>query len=230
MDSKTFKLIFQTLCTITIDSLLTAQNLDNLIEGLLRKRFIVHYEFPPYAVNEIGKSTRQNRREIGHSNLIERALQPVLPSETDFPYAIRLVSEVTSSNGSSSMATTCGGSLALMDAGVPILTHVAGITCGLMTRINPNTQAIEKYQLLTDISGIEDYLGDMDLKLTGTKGGITACQLDSKLPGIPTSIIHEAFHQADEAKMTILDYMSNIISKPRETCKSTAPLFGNNYI
>ena len=177
---------------MTIDNLLASQSLDDFMGGTSRKRFMLHYEFPPYAVNEVGKQQRQGRREIGHGNLAERALSPMIPSETDFPYSIRLISEVTSSNGSSSMATTCGGSLALMDAGVPIHKHVAGITCGLITCFHENTGDIKKYKLITDISGIEDHLGDMDFKVTGTEQGITACQLDLKLPGIPLSILEEA--------------------------------------
>ena len=212
---------------MTIDSLLAAQNVDELIGGSSRKRFILHYEFPPYAVNEIGKQLRQGRREIGHSNLAERALSPIIPSELDFPYTVRLISEITGSNGSSSMATTCGGSLALMDAGVPIRKHVAGITCGLITHINESNGDIEKYRLITDISGIEDHLGDMDFKITGTELGITAGQLDLKVAGIPLSILEEALDQADRGKLKLLEYMNSIIEKPRETCKSTAPLFGN---
>jgi polyribonucleotide nucleotidyltransferase len=206
---------------------LAAQNVDDFMGGLIRKRFMVHYEFPPYAVNEIGKTLRQGRREIGHSNLAERALSPVIPSEMDFPYATRLVSEITSSNGSSAMTTTCGGSLALMDAGVPISTHVAGIACGLITRVNSSSGEIEKYQLMTDIAGIEDHLGDMDFKIAGTKNGITACQLDLKLSGIPLYILQKAIDQATVGKMKILEYMSSIIAKPRASCKSSAPSFGN---
>jgi polyribonucleotide nucleotidyltransferase len=205
---------------------LAAQNVDDLIKGYTRKRFIVHYDFPPYSVNEIGKMQRQSRREIGHSYLVERALSPVIPSETDFPHSIRLALDTTSSNGSSSMAATCGGSLGLMDAGVPISTHVAGITCGLVTRVNDHTGEIEKYKLMTDISGIEDHLGDMDFKLAGTKHGINACQLDIKFPGLPLHIIQETVDQADVGKMKILEYMSSIMAKHRDTCKPTAPLFG----
>uniref|UniRef100_A0A9L0K3E5 Polyribonucleotide nucleotidyltransferase 1, mitochondrial n=1 Tax=Equus asinus TaxID=9793 RepID=A0A9L0K3E5_EQUAS len=179
-------------------------------------------QFPPYATNEIGKVTGVNRRELGHGALAEKALYPVIPK--DFPFTIRVTSEVLESNGSSSMASACGGSLALMDAGVPISTAVAGVAIGLVTKNNPDKGEIEDYRLLTDILGIEDYNGDMDFKIAGTNKGITALQADIKLPGIPIKIVMEAIQQASVAKKEILQIMNKTISKPRASRKENGPL------
>uniref|UniRef100_A0A9L0SW67 Polyribonucleotide nucleotidyltransferase 1, mitochondrial n=1 Tax=Equus caballus TaxID=9796 RepID=A0A9L0SW67_HORSE len=182
----------------------------------------INCEFPPYATNEIGKVTGVNRRELGHGALAEKALYPVIPK--DFPFTIRVTSEVLESNGSSSMASACGGSLALMDAGVPISTAVAGVAIGLVTKNNPDKGEIEDYRLLTDILGIEDYNGDMDFKIAGTNKGITALQADIKLPGIPIKIVMEAIQQASVAKKEILQIMNKTISKPRASRKENGPL------
>uniref|UniRef100_A0AAY5EPP8 polyribonucleotide nucleotidyltransferase n=1 Tax=Electrophorus electricus TaxID=8005 RepID=A0AAY5EPP8_ELEEL len=168
-----------------------------LIHGVKDKNFMLHYEFPPYATNEVGKMGGLNRRELGHGALAEKALRPVVPK--DFPFTIRVTSEVLESNGSSSMASACGGSLALMDAGVPISSPVAGVAIGLITKPNPEKASdIQDYRLLTDILGIEDYNGDMDFKMAGTNKGITALQADVKIPGLPLKIVMEAIQQATE--------------------------------
>ncbi|KAF7252478.1 Polyribonucleotide nucleotidyltransferase 1, mitochondrial [Varanus komodoensis] len=183
----------------------------------------VTLQFPPYATNEIGKISGMNRRELGHGALAEKALKPVIPSE--FPFTIRVTSEVLESNGSSSMASACGGSLALMDAGVPISSAVAGVAVGLVTRTNSEKNSeIEDYRLLTDILGIEDYYGDMDFKMAGTSKGITALQADIKLPGIPLKIVMEAIQQATVAKREILQIMNKTIAKPRASRKENGPL------
>ncbi|KAM9053187.1 polyribonucleotide nucleotidyltransferase 1, mitochondrial isoform 2-T2 [Megaptera novaeangliae] len=206
----------QVLCTVTFDSLESSIKSDRIItaiNGIKDKNFMLHYEFPPYATNEIGKVTGVNRRELGHGALAERALYPVIPK--DFPFTIRVTSEVLESNGSSSMASACGGSLALMDAGVAI---------GLVTKNNPDKGEIEDYRLLTDILGIEDYHGDMDFKIAGTTKGITALQADIKLPGIPIKIVMEAIQQASAAKKEILQIMNKTISKPRASRKENGPV------
>ncbi|XP_032508577.1 polyribonucleotide nucleotidyltransferase 1, mitochondrial isoform X2 [Phocoena sinus] len=206
----------QVLCTVTFDSLESSIKSDRIItaiNGIKDKNFMLHYEFPPYATNEIGKVTGVNRRELGHGALAERALYPVIPK--DFPFTIRVTSEVLESNGSSSMASACGGSLALMDAGVAI---------GLVTKNNPDKGEIEDYRLLTDILGIEDYHGDMDFKIAGTTKGITALQADIKLPGIPIKIVMEAIQQASVAKKEILQIMNKTISKPRASRKENGPV------
>ncbi|XP_022452933.1 polyribonucleotide nucleotidyltransferase 1, mitochondrial isoform X1 [Sagmatias obliquidens] len=215
----------QVLCTVTFDSLESSIKSDRIItaiNGIKDKNFMLHYEFPPYATNEIGKVTGVNRRELGHGALAERALYPVIPK--DFPFTIRVTSEVLESNGSSSMASACGGSLALMDAGVPISSAVAGVAIGLVTKNNPDKGEIEDYRLLTDILGIEDYHGDMDFKIAGTTKGITALQADIKLPGIPIKIVMEAIQQASVAKKEILQIMNKTISKPRASRKENGPV------
>ncbi|KAI4547036.1 hypothetical protein R6Z07F_004205 [Ovis aries] len=215
----------QVLCTVTFDSLESNFKSDRIItaiNGIKDKNFMLHYEFPPYATNEIGKVTGINRRELGHGALAERALYPVIPK--DFPFTIRVTSEVLESNGSSSMASACGGSLALMDAGVPISSAVAGVAIGLVTKNNPDKGEIEDYRLLTDILGIEDYHGDMDFKIAGTSKGITALQADIKLPGIPIKIVMEAIQQASVAKKEILQIMNKTISKPRASRKENGPV------
>ncbi|XP_015282425.1 PREDICTED: polyribonucleotide nucleotidyltransferase 1, mitochondrial [Gekko japonicus] len=216
----------QVLCTVTFDSLESSVKSDLIttaISGIKEKNFMLHYEFPPYATNEIGRITSINRRELGHGALAEKALKPVIPQE--FPFTIRITAEVLESNGSSSMASACGGSLALMDAGVPISSAVAGVAVGLITRPNPEKNGdIEDYRLLTDLLGIEDYHGDMDFKMAGTNKGITALQADIKLPGIPLKIVMEAIQQATVAKREILQIMNKTIAKPRTSRKENGPL------
>uniref|UniRef100_A0A670YNN9 polyribonucleotide nucleotidyltransferase n=1 Tax=Pseudonaja textilis TaxID=8673 RepID=A0A670YNN9_PSETE len=208
----------QVLCTVTFDSLESSIKSD-LITTVARY-------FPPYATNEIGRVSGSNRRELGHGALAEKALKPVIPNK--FPFTIRVTSEVLESNGSSSMASACGGSLALMDAGVPISSPVAGVAIGLITKPNPEKVGdIENYCLLTDILGIEDYNGDMDFKMAGTNKGITALQADIKIPGIPLKIVMEAIQQATVAKKEILQIMSKVIAKPRPSRKENGPLVEN---
>jgi polyribonucleotide nucleotidyltransferase len=198
---------------------LGAPSLEQLIEspsGEESKRYIHHYSMPPYSVGETGRVGTPSRREIGHGALAERALLSVIPPETEFPYTIRLVSEVMSSNGSTSMASTCGSTLALMDAGVPIKEPVAGISVGLMTEKS-------KFVLLTDIMGIEDFSGDMDFKVAGTKNGITAIQLDMKIDGITDEIIEGTFERAKKARLVILDKILAVIGSPRSNLSQFAP-------
>ncbi|XP_046652953.1 polyribonucleotide nucleotidyltransferase 1, mitochondrial-like [Daphnia pulicaria] len=218
----------QVVCTVAFDSPESALKSDPvsiLMGGLKAKNFFLHYEFPPYATNEtgrVGSGGSAGRRELGHGALAEKGLRPVVPS--DYPFTIRLTSEVLESNGSSSMASVCGGSLALMDAGVPILQPAAGVAVGLVSRVNPETKQIDDYRILTDLLGIEDYLGDMDFKLAGTKKGITALQADFKLPGVPLKIIMESVVQASDAKSHILDIMAQTIKQPRNDKKDIWPL------
>ena len=194
------------------------QKLDN-ISPELTKRYIHHYNFPPYSTGEVKRLGGTGRREIGHGALAERALLPVIPSESEFPYAMRLVSEAVSSNGSTSMASTCASSLSLMDAGVPIKKPVAGISIGLITdESNP-----DRFVTLTDIEGLEDNYGDMDFKVAGTKDGITAIQLDIKLKGISFAVIEKTLAQAKEARMIILDVMNKAISTSRAELSPYAP-------
>ncbi|MCD6427649.1 MAG: polyribonucleotide nucleotidyltransferase [Caldisericaceae bacterium] len=190
-----------------------------LVESLeeeMTKRYMHYYNFPAFSVGEVKPMRGPSRREIGHGALAERALLPVLPDEEEFPYTIRVVSEVLESNGSTSMASTCGSTLSLMDAGVPIKKPVAGIAMGLM-------KEGEKYAILTDIQGAEDHLGDMDFKVTGTEDGITALQMDIKLKGISLDIIRKALHQAKEARLFILDKMLSVIPAPRDHISPYAP-------
>ncbi|MGC9327052.1 MAG: polyribonucleotide nucleotidyltransferase, partial [Candidatus Hinthialibacter sp.] len=172
--------------------------------------------FPPFSVGEVRPMRGPGRREIGHGALAERALTPLLPSHDDFPYTIRLVSEILESNGSSSMASVCGGSLSLMDAGVPTKSAVAGIAMGLISDG-------EKYAILSDILGVEDHLGDMDFKVTGTRNGITAFQMDLKIEGITRAIMAEALEQARQGRLHILDVMDQAIKEPRENISPLAP-------
>jgi polyribonucleotide nucleotidyltransferase len=184
------------------------------------KRYMHHYNFPPYSVGEARTSRGPGRREIGHGALAERALEPVIPSEEEFPYAIRVVSEVLSSNGSTSQASICGSTLALMDAGVPIKNPVAGISTGLVTDLDNSNN----YLMMVDIQGLEDFFGDMDFKVAGTKNGITAIQVDIKLEGLTYEIIEEAFAKTKKARQYILDeIMLKQISKPREELSKYAP-------
>ncbi|MBP3893292.1 MAG: polyribonucleotide nucleotidyltransferase [Atopobiaceae bacterium] len=205
----------QVLSIATLGMLNEWQRLDT-IEPVDGKRYIHHYNFPPYCTGETGRMGAPKRRELGHGALAERALLPVIPSEEEFPYTIRVVSEVMESNGSSSMASTCGSTLALMDAGVPIKRPVSGVAMGLI-------QEEGKTVVLTDIQGLEDFLGDMDFKVCGTTKGITAMQLDNKATGLTTEIFRQAFAQSHEGRMHILDAMIEAIPAPREATKSTAP-------
>ncbi|MCX8009026.1 MAG: polyribonucleotide nucleotidyltransferase [Patescibacteria group bacterium] len=198
---------------------LGAPSLEQLIEspaGEESKRYMHHYSMPPYSVGETGKIGTPSRREIGHGALAERALLAVIPSQEEFPYTLRLVSEIMSSNGSTSMASTCGSTLALMDAGVPIKEPVAGISIGLMTEG-------EKYVLLTDIMGIEDFSGDMDFKVAGTKNGVTAIQLDIKIDGLRDEMIEQTLARAREARLEILQKMLAVLPKPRQNLSRYAP-------
>jgi polyribonucleotide nucleotidyltransferase len=205
----------QALVITTLGTTTDEQKIDAL-EGQSFKSYMLHYNFPPYSVGEVRRIGTTSRREIGHGNLAERALEPVIPSEETFPYTIRVVSEITESNGSSSMASVCGGSLSLMDAGVPTKSPVAGIAMGL---IGENGE----YAVLSDILGLEDHLGDMDLKVTGTEEGVTALQMDNKLGGIPFSVLAQALQQAREGRLHILAKMAEAISKPRTELSSWAP-------
>ena len=205
----------QVLSVATLGMLNEWQRLDT-IEPVDGKRYIHHYNFPPFCTGETGRMGSPKRREIGHGNLAERALLPVIPSEEEFPYTIRVVSEVMESNGSSSMASTCGSTLALMDAGVPIKRPVSGVAMGLI-------QEEGKTVVLTDIQGIEDFLGDMDFKVCGTTKGITAMQMDNKATGLTPEILRNALMQAHEGRMFILDAMLEQIPAPREATKATAP-------
>uniref|UniRef100_A0A8C8J1S6 polyribonucleotide nucleotidyltransferase n=1 Tax=Oncorhynchus tshawytscha TaxID=74940 RepID=A0A8C8J1S6_ONCTS len=219
----------QVLCSVTFDSLESSIKTDIIttaLSGVKDKNFMLHYEFPPYATNEIGKMSGMNRRELGHGALAEKSLRPVIPK--DFPFTIRVTSEVLESNGSSSMASACGGSLALMDAGVPITSAVAGVAIGLISKANPEKPSeIQDYRILTDILGIEDYLGDMDFKLAGTNKGINALQADVKIPGLPLKLVMEAIQQATVAKREILGIMNNTIAKPRANRKENGPVVEN---
>jgi len=186
------------------------------LSGEYRERFMLHYNFPPYATGECGRVGSPKRREIGHGRLAKRALVGVLPSPEAFSYTMRVVSEITESNGSSSMASVCGGSLALMDAGVPLKAHVAGIAMGLIKEGN-------RFAVLTDILGDEDHLGDMDFKVAGTAGGVTALQMDIKIQGITKEIMQVALAQAGEARLHILEQMQNSMSGHREEVSTYAP-------
>ena len=190
------------------------QFMDNYAGGETEKRFILHYNFPPFSVGETGRMGGINRREIGHGALAERSIEPVIPAVEDFPYAIRVSSEVTESNGSTSMATVCSGTLSLLSAGVPLIRPVAGISVGLVTEWDG--EAMSKHKCLLDIIGSEDFYGDMDFKLCGTSEGVTGYQLDLKLPGLPLSILEEAIHIAKNARGTILDKMAEAIAEPAE--------------
>jgi polyribonucleotide nucleotidyltransferase len=206
----------QVLTITTLGSMRKEQMLDGL--GLEEsKRFIHHYNFPGFSTGEVRRVGSPGRREIGHGALAERALSSVIPSEEDFPYTIRLVSEVLSSSGSTSMASICAGSLSLMDAGIPVKKAVAGIAMGLMTGDD------DKYAILTDIEGIEDFDGDMDFKIAGTRDGITAIQMDTKLKGISLEIVEKTLQQGHEARMFILEKMNEAITASRPDVSRYAP-------
>ena len=211
----------QALALATLAPIEEAQMIDAYGGGEQSKRFLLHYNFPPFSVGETGRFGGASRREIGHGALAERSLEPVVPSENDFRYAIRISSEVMESNGSTSMASVCGGMLALMDAGVPVKDVVAGISVGLVTEYDNNQ--LKRYELLTDIIGSEDHFGDMDFKLCGTAKGVTGYQLDLKLPGISLKILSEAIQRAKEARSKILEIMRGAIDKPRAELSKYAP-------
>jgi len=205
----------QALAVVTLGTADDEQRIDSL-EGDSKKSFMLHYNFPPFSVGEVKFLRSAGRREIGHGNLAERAIKEVLPQKEEFPYTIRIVSDILESNGSSSMATVCGGILALMDAGVPIKSPVAGIAMGLI-------KEGEKTVVLTDILGLEDHLGDMDFKVTGTEAGITAFQMDVKISGVTHEIMEKALDQAKHGRLHILGKMKEILSSPREDLSAYAP-------
>ncbi len=205
----------QALVITTLGAVRDAQMIEGL-EGTRKDSFMLHYNFPPYSVGETGFMSGPKRREIGHGRLAKRGVMAVMPKEDDFPYAIRVVSEITESNGSSSMASVCGSSLAMMDAGVPLEAPVAGIAMGLI-------KDGEKFAVLTDILGDEDHLGDMDFKVAGTSNGVTALQMDIKIQGITEEIMEIALEQANEARMHILGEMNKVISAPRDNVSENAP-------
>lgn len=205
----------QALVVSTLGTSKDAQLVDD-ISGEDKQRFMLHYNFPPYCVGEIGMMGAPKRREIGHGRLAKRGMQAVIPSEDEFPYVLRVVSEITESNGSSSMATVCGTSLALMDAGVPVKAPVSGIAMGLVKEGN-------KFAVLTDILGDEDHLGDMDFKVAGTSDGVTALQMDIKMQGITQYIMEKALEQAREGRMHVLDKMVEAMPQPRQELSDNAP-------
>ena len=211
----------QALALATLAPIEEAQMIDAYGGGEQSKRFLLHYNFPPFSVGETGRFGGASRREIGHGALAERSIEPVVPSENEFRYAIRVSSEVMESNGSTSMASVCGGVLALMDAGVPMKDVVAGISVGLVTEYDGDQ--LKRYELLTDIIGSEDHFGDMDFKLCGTDKGVTGYQLDLKLPGISLKILGEAIQRAKEARSKILEIMRGALNKPRAELSKYAP-------
>ena len=205
----------QVLSSLALADLGLAQRLDT-IEPVVGKRYMHHYNFPPYSTGETGRVGAPRRREIGHGALAERALVPVIPPEETFPYALRIVSDVLESNGSSSMASVCGSTLALMDGGVPIKSPVAGVAMGLV-------KEGDDYVILSDIQGLEDHMGDMDFKVAGTRDGITALQMDMKITGVSADLLREALGQARRGRLQILDIMSDTIAEPRNEVSEFAP-------
>ncbi|MGM0610800.1 MAG: polyribonucleotide nucleotidyltransferase [Thermodesulfobacteriota bacterium] len=210
------------LCIATLGSTSDEQRIETL-SGDSSKRFMLHYNFPPYCVGEARMMRGPSRREIGHGALAERALTPILPDAEEFPFTMRIVSEIMESNGSSSMASVCGGSLALMDAGIPVKDAVAGIAMGLI-------KEDDEYRILTDILGDEDHLGDMDFKVAGTKDGVTAIQMDIKITGIPAEVMSKALEQAKKAKEHILSKMNTVLDKPRTELSPYAPKMEVVYV
>ncbi len=205
----------QTICTVTLGTKKEAQRFDAVTGGVDEKSFILHYNFPPYSVGEVGRLGMTSRREIGHGNLAERSIVPVLPD--DFPYTVRVVSEVMGSNGSSSMASACGGCMALMDAGIPLKAPVAGISVGLFTDENADDVQV------IDILGVEDHCGDMDFKVVGTRTGITGFQVDLKVHGLDWNQVTEALEIARKGRNDILDYMESVLPESRAELAATAP-------
>ncbi|MDR2677748.1 MAG: polyribonucleotide nucleotidyltransferase [Puniceicoccales bacterium] len=212
----------QALVSVTFGSGGDVQSLDGISGGVSEKSFILHYNFPPFSVGETGKFGSPRRREIGHGALAERSLLPVIPDRDTFPYAIRVVSEILESNGSSSMATICGGTLALMDAGVPLLAPVAGVSIGLVSE-NDDKGQIVRHRLLTDITGAEDHYGEMDFKIAGTGDGITGFQLDLKIPGLPFAIAREAVQRSSLARAEIIEIMGRTLQAHRAELRPNAP-------
>ncbi|MEM9159694.1 MAG: polyribonucleotide nucleotidyltransferase [Verrucomicrobiota bacterium] len=212
----------QTIVMTTLGPTKEAQSLDALSGGPTSKSFILHYNFPPYSVGETGRFGVPGRREIGHGALAERSLLPVVPAEDAFPYSIRLTSEIMASNGSTSMASICGGCLSLMDAGVPISDPVAGISVGMISDFDDDGK-IKNHVVITDILGEEDHFGDMDFKIAGSTKGITGFQLDLKINGLPFNIVREAVAQARSARLEILEAMSEALAAPRENVSESAP-------
>ncbi|TES87566.1 MAG: polyribonucleotide nucleotidyltransferase [Candidatus Aminicenantes bacterium] len=205
----------QCLATVTLGTFEDVQRLDGLGEKT-EKRFMLHYNFPPFSVGEVAFLRGAGRREIGHGALAEKSILPSIPDEEDFPYTIRIVSDILESNGSSSMATVCGGVLALMDAGVPLPTIIAGIAIGLVKEDN-------RHAVLTDIEGLEDHFGDMDLKVAGTEKGVTAIQMDLKVPSIPVEILKEGLLRARDARLEVLSKMKEVLAQPRPDISPYAP-------
>jgi polyribonucleotide nucleotidyltransferase len=205
----------QALATTTLGTSEDEQRMDAL-EGESKKRFMLHYNFPPFSVGEVKFMRGASRRDIGHGALAERAIQPVLPGKEEFPYTVRIVSDILESNGSSSMATVCGASLSLMDAGVPVKAAVAGVAMGLV-------KEGDKTVVLTDIQGLEDHLGDMDFKVAGTRTGVTSIQMDIKIQGITEAVLKQALTQARQARLEVLDIMERAIGKPRAALSPYAP-------
>ena len=206
----------QALVTTTLGTTDDQQRMEGF-QGESKKRFMLHYNFPPFSVGEVSFMRGAGRREIGHGALAERSLLAVLPAEDKWPYTMRIVSDILESNGSSSMASVCGGSLSLMDAGVPIKAPVAGVAMGLV-------KEGDDYAILTDIAGAEDHYGDMDFKVAGTRDGITAMQMDIKVPNITTQIMREAMEQARRGRLHILDKMAEAITEGREHVSKHAPV------
>ncbi len=206
----------QALVTTTLGTKDDEQRIELLEPGEASKRFMLHYNFPPFSVGEVGFMRGAGRREIGHGALAERAISAVLPDQTAFPYTLRVVSDILESNGSSSMASVCGASLSLMDAGVPLSAAVSGVAMGLV-------KEGDDYAILTDIAGAEDHYGDMDFKVAGTSVGITALQMDIKVPNVTTAIMKEALEQARRGRLFILDKMNTALDKPRTAMSEYAP-------
>ena len=206
----------QALVTATLGTKEDEQFMDDLEKGEVKRKFLLHYNFPQYSVGEVGRFGSSSRREIGHGALARRALEAALPDDTTFPYTLRIVSDITESNGSSSMATVCGGTLALLDAGVPMKAPVAGVAMGLVMEGN-------KYAILTDIAGAEDHYGDMDFKVAGTSEGITALQMDIKIAGVNAQIMAEALEQAKKGRLFILETMAKTMPEAREEISEHAP-------
>jgi len=207
----------QALVTVTLGTSDDQQKIET-VEGETYRRFMLHYNFPPFSVGEVQFMRGPGRREVGHGALAERALLPVLPPEETFPYTIRVVSDILESNGSSSMASVCGGTLSMMDAGVPLRAQVAGVAMGLIM-----DEKTGKYAVLSDIAGAEDHYGDMDFKVTGTSKGITALQMDIKVTGITSKIMREALEQANRGRMHILAEMQKTLTGPRVNISTYAP-------
>src|SRR5258707_2643888 len=206
----------QALVTVTLGTKDDEQFMDDLEKGEVRRKFMLNYNFPHYSVGEVGRFGSSSRREIGHGALARRAIEPVLPDQADFPYTLRIVSDITESNGSSSMASVCGGTMSMMDAGVPLKAPVGGVAMGLVMEGN-------KYAILTDIAGAEDHYGDMDFKVTGTSEGITALQMDIKIGGINAQIMAEALEQARKGPLFILNPMQQAVAEPPPDVSQLAP-------